>query len=430
MLALLLFGGVLWTPSSLGAQQSDTDGVVVVCSDAKDRPLEGVEVYLFQCVGLPDGGIDYRSFGVDRSDASGRAKFPVAVTYGGGRYDRLVYARVPGELVGGGRSVRVAPGDGSGSTVAVRLVPSRSLAGKVNVPNGVDGAALRVKVLSMYALDGRQIRDGRDFGTMLLRSSAFPGLDAVLPEVFECRANDAGEFTLHDVPVNARIYLACEGDGLAHAQWANIGPGATALPDRVEIDMALESGLAGQVKTPADDPVAHATVWVRALGGGPARIYVRSEFRTETDALGRFRIGGLPGSELELHIEPKDQQWSVQPRIVTLGIGEQRDGVGIELSPAVVVKGVVLDAESREPIEGASVIALTDTEPSMRIGLSETDPAGRFTLPLPQGAAKIYFAGVPRGYAYPDPQIVATMFVDESSAKTPLRLILKRADQN
>jgi hypothetical protein len=109
----------------------------VLCVDAEGKPVTGAEVHLFQHVGEGRAG-EYVHFGPVMSDASGQAQFSPAVFSGPlGNFDRWVYARVPGKLVGVARSARWTNRRGVINPEArVRRMPSRTVAGNVTVPEG------------------------------------------------------------------------------------------------------------------------------------------------------------------------------------------------------------------------------------------------------------------------------------------------------
>ena len=408
--------------------------VIVVCEDKSNRPVGDVEVHLYQCRKLPDGRSDYRSFGPYRTDPNGRVRCPVALTFHGGCYDRIVYAQVADKLVGGGRSSCFNPGAKKASAekasiVHVRLVPSRTMLGKVTVPEGYKPDQIRVKVMSLYALDGKNQSSfgGMEFGTLLGRATSLPGLERILPEIFECRAAADGTFTLRDVPAAGRLYLACEGSGLAHAQWANVGRGAVPLPKSIEITMSAESSISGRLQGPDGVPVPRAAVSARiAASKPPAGIYVLSTFRTKTDEKGGFRIAGLPLAEFELHTDLTNKAWVVRPRkLNSVQASKGRKDVLVKVVRAVEIKGVVSGADG--PVERAGVIALTEDD--LRMASCMTDSQGRFTLYLPPGPAKLYFGSVPRGYAFPEPQIVTELQVDAQKPPKTVRLWLDRKDR-
>ena len=174
-------------------------------------------------------------------------------------------------------------------------------------------------------------------------------------------------------------------------------------------------------------PIARASTEQNEDDRIPSWIYSRSTFRTKTDANGRYRIGGLPDAEFAMHAEPVQRKWVVRPRILRLGVAQHRRDVVMELGHAVEVTGVVVESGKGSPIERASVIALTDGDPAIRMGNCTTDSQGRFTLRLPAGRAKLYFGSVPSGFVYPDPQIVAEIEVTtQQQSRAPWRLALRR----
>ena len=76
--------------------------VNVLCVDADRKPVPGAEVHLFQRIGGEDGR--YLHSGTFTSDAEGRAVCAETIfSDEHGNFDRWIYARVPGRLVGVGR---------------------------------------------------------------------------------------------------------------------------------------------------------------------------------------------------------------------------------------------------------------------------------------------------------------------------------------
>ena len=162
--------------------------VRVLCVDAKGKPVEGADVHLFQNRGL---GHDprYLHFGPLKSDAQGKALFSDAIFFDqSGSFDRWIYARVPGKLVGAARSSRFASRQGIFNPEArVKMMPSRSVEGSVTVPDGFDPRSVTVSVRTMHIAVGDGDFDFQSFP----REIRF--LDKALPDIFECRPDVGGQ---------------------------------------------------------------------------------------------------------------------------------------------------------------------------------------------------------------------------------------------
>ncbi len=96
------------TPAPAGSQTAKSPGsqpeqatarVHVICAHPNGLPIPGAEVYLFQLIGEADG--HFQESGPFASDAEGRVICSEAVLSNGlGNFDRWIYVRVPGRLVG------------------------------------------------------------------------------------------------------------------------------------------------------------------------------------------------------------------------------------------------------------------------------------------------------------------------------------------
>ena len=111
--------------------------VRVRCVDDDGKPVSGAEVWLWQSRQLPNGKGEQLESGPFRTGDDGTTSTAVGMTWGGGKFDRWVYARIAGKLVGARRSMHMA-GDKQGEPIEVLLRPSREIRGRVRVPDGFD----------------------------------------------------------------------------------------------------------------------------------------------------------------------------------------------------------------------------------------------------------------------------------------------------
>src|SRR5262249_5064867 len=135
---IALAAAVLLLPALPQADAAPGESVDVLCSDSDGKPVAGAEVHLFQCIGVGDD-VRYLHTGPFKSDADGRADCgPLRFTDKEGEFDRFIYARVPGQLVGVGRSVKWKDRKPFNAECRVVMQPSCRVDGKVKVPDGVD----------------------------------------------------------------------------------------------------------------------------------------------------------------------------------------------------------------------------------------------------------------------------------------------------
>ena len=109
--------------------------------------------------------------------------------------------------------------------------------------------------------------------------------------------------------------------------------------------------------------------------------------------------------------------------------GATTSDVVLTFERGTVVTGHVHDETSGRPVAGAHVSAVTDNDLGAGLAFATTGADGRFELRLPAGGAALYFSGVPRGYRYPEPQIVHKLTLDGEEIVDGLRFALPRAEK-
>ncbi|HWB08074.1 MAG TPA: redoxin domain-containing protein [Pirellulales bacterium] len=378
------------------ASKTASDEVVTIfCVDDADKPVEGAEVHLFQSVvGEPSR---YKQFGPFVSDAQGRVACPRPVPYDGqGHFDRWVYARVPGRLVGVGRSAKWKGRSPVDAQFRIRLQPSRSVEGAVTAPAGFDVTRVTVRTQVLHVNTGPGLFDYESFP----RHLPFAGLDTALPAIFDQRPDPKGRIRFDDVPARGSLYLVAAGEGLAEAQWRNENK---AFDAPIRLELAREGVLAGRVESPDGTPAVGMRVAARLSGA--ASIYYLSTFGATTDEQGRFAVRGLPETPFVLSLEDPSHRWVARPRErVSVANGETKELV-LSMETGVDVSGRVFDPEGK-PVEAAFISALADTQEGPGLADDGTDRDGRYQLKLPSGRAKLYFNSLPSGFVYPDPQVI------------------------
>ena len=216
--------------------------VNVLCVDADRNPVPGAEVHLFQRIGGEDGR--YLHSGTFTSDAEGRAVCAETIfSDEHGNFDRWIYARVPGRLVGVGRCAQWTNQRVINPEGRVVMQPSRSVEGQLRLPAGYDPTKVVVRVQTLHIFTGAGDFDFESFP----RYDPFRGLDTALPEIFDYRPDSHGRIRFGDVPVRGQLYLVTTGDGLGEAQWRNDNK---AFDQPIQLTIEEESYLSGRVVTP------------------------------------------------------------------------------------------------------------------------------------------------------------------------------------
>ncbi len=373
--------------------------VAVTCVDSDGKPISGAEVYLFQFTGPAEGGRFVQS-GPFMTDDGGRAECSDATLYDGDKYDRWFYARVPGRLVGAGRTAKWTNRAAFNTESRVVLRPSRVIDGRVVVPAGFDPAKVTVSVRTLQIMTGAGPMDYQTF----TREDQFPGLDKALPGIFECRPDAQGRIRFADVPERGRLYLVSRGAGLAEAQWSNSRNRDGQFPEPILMEIEEESLLSGRVLSPDGKPAAGMKVTARLSASGRRQNAYLSSFNAISDDDGRFVVHGLPETEFGLAITDPTKRWSFRPMESLLVRPRQDPALTLNMEVGVRVSGMVTGPDGK-PVEGAAISAVADDHGGPGLSDDMTDANGRYELRLPIGEACFYFNSLPDGFEYPKPQI-------------------------
>lgn len=351
---------VALSPLDVWTQDTQVSGVLIFPEGRQD--FRGARVFL-------EPGID-GALQESRPDDSGRFVFS-------GPYSGPVglMAIAPG-FGWTGRHLNLAAGERV-SDVRLAFPQAASLNGQAVDPKGkpVSGAVvLRVAVTAPYKV-----------GIPLSKLAGF-GFE-------EIRSDDAGRFTVPNMPAGATVALK-----LAHPSFAQtatpaqpVGSPLTAtlypgvLVTGEVIDRALQSRVAG------------------------ARVVLRNaspphdSLSVQTDAQGTFLIRLNPGVYLA-RAEAADRMspgW--QEVAITGETPETR--LRLPVSRSGTVTGKVADAISGEPIEGARIRMESG---GFLAGVARTDAAGVFRVAASEGENTLYFESAP-GYLPPEPRAVRVM---------------------
>lgn len=212
--------------------------------------------------------------------------------------------------------------------------------------------------------------------------------------IAEQETDDAGEFA---IPLETgRSYdLLVEAPGFAPGSASHCHAG-----ERVEIALAAGATLSGRVLRTADDsPVAGATVELRysrklALKRTADAVYV------VTDAEGRYRFDDLPSGLRMFGVFPRADARSgwIEVELVP-GSTIEHD---VRVGSGNVLRGRVVDSDTRTPIEGAVVGEGWEMRRSVR-----TDALGEFEFPGFATSCFYEIAVLAKGYGRLDQTVQA-----------------------
>jgi protocatechuate 3,4-dioxygenase beta subunit len=182
-------------------------------------------------------------------------------------------------------------------------------------------------------------------------------------------ADAAGRIALPDLP-EGRYLVRAELDGFA------VGAAVHRFPAEAAPDVALRpaSTVSGQVLGTDGLPAAGAEVRIVGSGLYPA-------LSGATDAAGRFVLGGVPPGiyEVHVHLTTDGGELSAPPRRGLVIEAAARAVLSFALSGGAVLSGVVVDADTGEPIAGARVRAATETLAALpHVATTEADGTFRF----------------------------------------------------
>jgi protocatechuate 3,4-dioxygenase beta subunit len=259
---------------------------------------------------------------------------------------------------------------GEVTTLDLILPANASLRGRVTEPSGapVAGATLAARSVLRWpapAMNGSSITHSNRI--MIVSSGSGDGsgtTELSVPEM-EDHTDARGEYELPHLPPGEIVLSVRDVSGvLRPAEITRVLlPGERAL-----LDVVLESGLhvRGVVVDALGRPVEQAGVYVtdpEQSGGGSSQ-------RGTTDAEGRFDVGGLTPGTKRLRID-KDGCVTVWDEVQPGGA----DGRWT-LLPAPVLRGVVLDARTGEPLRDYDVSIATEGMRSSYSGATYEE--GRF----------------------------------------------------
>jgi hypothetical protein len=368
----------------------------IVCVDSDDNPVARAEVYMFQYSGLAKR---YRECGPFETDAEGKATCNLSILSNDrGNYDRWIYARLPGKLVGVARCTRWTGRADFNPAGRVQLMPSQTVEGQVTVPAGVEVTKVTIRIRTLHVLWG----DGFfDYDSFPRDEELFTGLHTALPQFFDRHPGPDGRIRFDDMPKRGNMYLVTTGPGLAEAQWRNAN-GTT--DQQIVLNLAKESPLRGHVLRPDGMPAAGLKVSARLESTAHGPMYL-SRFAATTDENGDFALHGLPQLQFVLSVKDPKKRWTFPPMEHQLAQPDEDRIVTLKLQTGTLVSGQVVDPDGK-PVHSAGFSAIVESQSGPGLDDCSTDENGRYQFRLPAGKARLYFNSLPDGFAYPDPQTV------------------------
>jgi protocatechuate 3,4-dioxygenase beta subunit len=190
------------------------------------------------------------------------------------------------------------------------------------------------------------------------------------PDRAVAASNKKGEFTLWVAP--GEVEVSARANGYA--------PGSTSghAPDHFfKIDLLPGATLVGRAVLQGEGtPVAGVHIEGIAVEGS----WERSS--TRTDEEGRFRIEGLSPGRYRIEATSEGREGYTRES-VTLAMGETSAEVVVELEPAYVVRGRVVDKASGEPCVGGQVTITDSKQNEFSQAVIEPDGWARMASVLP-----------------------------------------------
>lgn len=387
------------------AQEEDTkktdSNLIVRCVQENEEPVEYAEVYVFQ-----NDGEKYVQSGPFTTDMAGEVYCGKAVFHKGECYDRWIYARMKGKLVGVSRSVQF-PGVRKpfNPKSIVTLFPSRSVKGVVEVPDGYDVTKVNVRVNNLNVRTGDKKYDFQSWP----RNFRFPNLDTGLKEIFECNPAKDGTFEFHDLPVKGRLGLTTVAQGCGQAQWHS--EDWIMEPD-AKLVVEPEVPVSGKLKLPDGKPAIGYKVFAQLESGPPYEPSYLASFFAKTSETGEFSIENMPRARFVFYVECDDDTMVFMPKRKLISkVGEPLE-LDIKLENSILVTGRVTDSKGK-PVPSAHLSAVPpDVGSGVGLGGATTDKLGVYQLRVPATKIAIYFNSLPDGFEYPDPQVIKTLDLD------------------
>ncbi len=202
-----------------------------------------------------------------------------------------------------------------------------------------------------------------------------------------------GDFQISGLPVGKYVWLTADAEGKA----ARIQPDLihTSSSD-IRITLEPAASISGRV-TRDGQPVED--VHVSASGE-------RGSEDGFSGPDGAYTIGGLVSGQYTVAVrEPLEGYIGSGCAAVWLSIGEQYTGADLELITGGLVEGRIVDADTGEPVAGATVYGMRAVDALPVDSTSaESDEAGQYVLRLAPGEQTVYPADWEEDFPYATPE--------------------------
>lgn len=374
-------GAALGLTSEKWPIQHASAPLIVRCIDEDGKAVSGAQVYLVEMHGRGRHDINetipYSRQGPLTSGPDGLVELPNPVTFDHGQYFRSIFAILPGHSAGGTYYDSGNPVQDQQGPVNLLMMPSITLEGQVNG-------------LGEHAQEGKvRLLIWRSDDTRYVVGSPFYGLGAVepWPEVFIHSLDANGKFEFLNIPAGFWVHLEISAPGFGTTQIVHKMASHQAGVSRVDAPlMEREAILIGQVKDrDTGIPLAEKEIVVR-----PRNVGVIMPQKLQTDAQGRFKLGGLRGGSYVVET-PNNSAYVTTPESVTLRAGESHD-MSITACPGVLIEGSVNGDVGED--EKFSVVATSDAIPGLMLATAKIKRDGSYTMRLPDGRAKLYLTSL------------------------------------
>jgi protocatechuate 3,4-dioxygenase beta subunit len=365
--------------STISVAHAET--AIIRVLDATEKPVPGAEVAILDLGRITDSN----RWSVLTTDEAGRVvtERTPSPLYKGVLGRVTIYKRGLAPIVS-----TIRAGDN-----IFRLSAGRSLSGMVRDREGkpVIGTPLTTK--NIYGTDANFSLIGHPFRAH-----------------FTATTDNAGRWTLQDLPLTGRVVVGLEGEGIVHHElWADL-----AATNELPVLQARPAAfLEGRVLDSENQPIAG--VEIMAL---PTTALQVGAFKAQSDATGRFRLSGLATGTYTISPRAPEEKELVAPPLTGMAAreGETIPLPNLVLNSGAVVTGRVVDSETGTPVSGSYISGTGGNS-------STVDAEGRYRLRIAAGPANLYL-GVPQDYLNETNERNITLALGES---TVIDFRLKRA---
>jgi RNA polymerase sigma factor (sigma-70 family) len=377
--------------------------------DAIGRPVPEARVAVLAAPFRPQGISwtvgEAEVLGQARCDGDGRFRLAVPQTSSGRHHLVRAVAAAPGH----GLVEAALDPDAAAQETTLRLLVEWPVTGTVRDSQGRPAAGVRIDVLRI-GVDEQE----PDLGYWLARPAK--GFEAwPAPATSDAQ----GRFFLRGVGTAPRVMLRATGAGIGPHEREFVPP----VPGAGLVDLAWALApaqvLAGRVMcADSNKPVPHARLEVLAYGprpgppnvGAPGPVYGPVEGRA--DEQGRFRLTPPPGVSFRVTAyPPAGEPYVALTKSVPWPEGAARQDVDVALPRGVHLRGVVREAPSGKPVDGAGVRfcpaggGLFDFQDPLHAGWevgATSGPDGTFHIAVAPGRGHLLVKGPTPDYVHVD----------------------------